>query len=188
MKLKENEIIQAYKDGESLNSIAKRFHTYATSIKRILNRNNVELRHDVKREGTLYVKDGEKLIEWAKAQGRLVTREELARIVGTKRLSPSYFVKYPELGEYVKLDNQIELQEYYNKLGKSVDALLLEDYSNIAICIAEKSRCISKNRYNERKELKIKRAKEAGVTIIFLNKEHFENLDELKKLLNDLKN
>lgn len=207
MELKKNEIIQAYKGGESLNSIAKRFHTYATSIKRILNRNNVELRHDVKREGTLYVKDGEKLIEWAKAQGRLVTREELARIVGTKRLSPSYFVKYPELGEYVKLDNQIELQEYYNKLYKwlkdnnipykpndrtklkvSVDALLLEEYSNIAICIAEKSRCISKNRYNERKELKIKRAKEAGVTIIFLNKEHFENLDELKKLLNDLKN
>lgn len=203
---KETRIVAAYNNGESMNAIAKEFNTYPTTIKRILERHHVELRNDAKKKGEFYVKDGEQLIEWAKAQGRLVTKEELAQIVGRKRLSPSYFVKYPELGQYVKTEVQNELQEYYQKLYEwlqkndipykpndrtkikmSVDALLLGDYSNLAICISEKPQCISQKKYENNVKLKMERAKEAGITIIFLNKENFENLDNVKTLLDDLK-
>lgn len=206
MKIEPTAIIKAYEDGQSLNAIARTFGTYATTIKRILERNNVELRHDGRKEGEFYVEDGEKLIEWAESQGRLVTKAELAHIVGKKRLSPSYFLKYPELGRYIEISAQNELQTYYEmlykwlqennipykpndrtKLGVSVDALLLGEYSNIAICISEKPKCVSKNKHKASVKLKTKRAKEAGVTIIFLDKTHFENLDEIKDLLNSLK-
>ena len=206
MKIETEAIIKAYEDGQSMNAIAKAYGTYPTSIKRVLERNHVKLRHDARVEGSLHVKDGEKLIEWAKAQGRLVTRTELARIIGKKKLSPSYFIKYPELGQYVTIDAQNELQEYYKKLYEwlqknnipykpndrtklkaSVDALLLEEYSNLAICISEKPRCMSKKKYESNIKLKMKRAKEAGVIIIFLNKEHFEDLDSVKGLLDSLK-
>lgn len=206
MKIETEAIIKAYEDGQSLNAIARAFGTYATTVKRILERNNVELRHDGRKEGEFYVEDGEKLIEWAKSQGRLVTKTELAYIIGKKRLSPSYFMKYPELGKYVEISAQNELQMYYEKLykwlqennipykpndrtklGVSVDALLLGEYSNIAICISEKPKCVSKNKHKASVKLKTKRAKEAGVTIIFLDKTHFENLDEIKDLLNSLK-
>ena len=206
MKIETEAIIKAYEDGQSMNAIAKAYGTYPTSIKRVLERNHVKLRHDARVEGSLHVKDGEKLIEWAKAQGRPVTRTELARIIGKKKLSPSYFIKYPELGQYVTIDAQNELQEYYKKLYEwlqknnipykpndrtklkaSVDALLLEEYSNLAICISEKPRCMSKKKYESNIKLKMKRAKEAGVIIIFLNKEHFEDLDSVKGLLDSLK-
>ena len=203
---KEAKIIDAYNSGQSMNAIAKEFHTYPTSIRRILKRHNVKLRHDTRKKGELYVKDGEKLIEWAKAQGRLVTKEELAEVVGRKRLSPSYFLKYPELGQYVEIDIQNDLKEYYQKLYKwlkennipykpndrtklkaSVDALLLGEYSNIAIQISEKPRYVSKKKHKEAMQLKSLRAKETGITIIFLNKENFESLDNVKTLLDDLK-
>ena len=206
MKIETKAIIKAYEDGQSMNAIAKAYGTYPTSIKRVLERNHVKLRHDARIEGSLHVKDGEKLIEWAKAQGRLVTRTELAHVIGKKKLSPSYFIKYPELGQYVTIDAQNELQEYYKKLYEwlqknnipykpndrtklkaSVDALLLEEYSNLAICISEKPRCMSKKKYESNIKLKMKRAKEAGVIIIFLNKEHFEDLDSVKGLLDSLK-
>lgn len=206
MKIETEAIIKAYEDGQSMNAIAKAYGTYPTSIKRVLERNHVKLRHDARVEGSLHVKDGEKLIEWAKAQGRLVTRTELAHVIGKKKLSPSYFIKYPELGQYVTIDAQNELQEYYKKLYEwlqknnipykpndrtklkaSVDALLLEEYSNLAICISEKPRCMSKKKYESNIKLKMKRAKEAGVIIIFLNKEHFEDLDSVKGLLDSLK-
>lgn len=206
MRLDSEEIIKAYTEGESLNSIANRLHTYPTSVCRVLKRNKIKLRHDAKREGTLYVKNGEELIEWARAQGRLVTRAELAKVVKKKKLSPSYFIKYPELGQYVQPDMQTDLQTYYQqlynwlqtnsipykpndrtKLKVSVDALLLEDYSNIAICISEKPKHISKKQYDYNRRLKIKRAREYGITIVFLNKEHFEDLDKIKPLLDSLK-
>lgn len=203
---KETKIVDAYNNGQSMNAIAKEFHTYPTSVRRILKRYNVELRHDTREKGKLYVEDGEKLIEWAKAQGRLVTKAELAKVAGTKRLSPSYFLKYPELGQYVEIDIQNDLKEYYQKLYEwlkendipykpndrtklkiSVDALLLGKYSNIAIQISEKPRYVSKKRHKEAMQLKSLRAKEAGITIIFLNKENFESLDNVKTLLDDLK-
>ena len=206
MKIETEAVIKAYKDGQSLNAIARAFGTYPTSIKRLLERNHVELRHDSRKEGMLYVENGEKLIEWAKAQGRLVTRSELAHVIGKKRLSPSYFIKYPELGQYVEIDAQNELQEYYYKLYEwlqkndipykpndrtmlkvSLDALLLGEYSNLAICISERPKCVSKKKYENDIKLKMKRAKEVGLVIIFLNKEHFDNLDEIKGLLDSLK-
>ena len=203
----EDKIVCAYKNGQSMNRIAKEFNTYATSIKRILEKNNVKLRHDSKEKGELYVKDGEKLIEWAKAQGRLVTKMELAKVIGTKRLSPSYFLKYPELGQYVEIDMQNELNEYYKKLYEwlkennipykpndrtklkvSVDALLLGKYSNIAIQISEKPQYVSKKKHEENMQLKLFRAKEANVKILFVTKEDFESFDKLNKLLDDIKN
>lgn len=206
MKVDYEAIIEAYNNGESMNSIARAFGTYATSVKRILEKHNVELRHDDKKEGSLYVKDGEKLIEWAKAQGRLVTKAELAAVVGRKKLSPSYFIKYPELGQYVATREQKELQEYSQKLygwlkennisykpndrtklGVSVTALLLGEYSNLAIEIFIKPTYISKKKHEENMKLRMSRAKEVGMTVVFLNEEHFIDLDSIKGLLDSLK-
>lgn len=206
MKVNDEAVIEAYRNGESMNSIARAFGTYATSVKRILEKHGVDLRHDVKRDGELYVKDGERLIEWAKSQGRLVTKAELAKVLGRKKLSPSYFIKYPELGQYVETQGQKELKKYYiklyswlkennipykpndrTKLGLSIDALLLDDYSGLAIQIVEKPTTISKKKYEERSLLRVKRAKEAGIVIIFLDEEHFKDLEGIKQLLDSLK-
>lgn len=206
MKVDYEAIIEAYNNGESMNSIARAFGTYATSVKRILEKHDVELRHDDKKEGSLYVKDGEKLIEWAKAQGRLVTKAELAAVVGRKKLSPSYFIKYPELGQYVTTREQKELQEYSQKLyswlkendisykpndrtklGVSVTALLLGEYSNLAIEIFIKPTYISKKKHEENMNLRMSRAKEVGMTVVFLSEEHFADLDSIKGLLDSLK-
>lgn len=206
MKVDYEAIIEAYNNGESMNSIARAFGTYATSVKRILEKHDVELRHDDKKEGSLYVKDGEKLIEWAKAQGRLVTKAELAAVVGRKKLSPSYFIKYPELGQYVTTREQKELQEYSQKLyswlkennisykpndrtklGVSVTALLLGEYSNLAIEIFIKPTYISKKKHEENMNLRMSRAKEVGTTVVFLSEEHFADLDSIKGLLDSLK-
>ena len=206
MKIDYEAIIEAYNNGESMNSIARAFGTYATSVKRILEKYDVELRHDDKKEGSLYVKDGEKLIEWAKAQGRLVTKAELAAVVGRKKLSPSYFIKYPELGQYVTTREQKELQEYSQKLyswlkendisykpndrtklGVSVTALLLGEYSNLAIEIFIKPTYISKKKHEENMKLRMSRAKEVDMTVIFLSEEHFADLDSIKGLLDSLK-
>lgn len=205
MEINEEAIINAYKSGESMNSIAKVYGTYATTIKRILEKNCVTLRHDVNAKGTFTIKNGEKLIEWAKSQGRLVTKAELAQVLGKTRLSPSYFIKYPELGQYVISKKQKDIQEYtqqlYNwlnnnniqykpndrtKLKVSVDALLLGKYKGLAIQIQIKPMCISAKNYENSIKLKMRRAREAGIVIIFLNKEHFENLDIIKGLLDSL--
>ncbi len=206
MKVADETIIKAYKDGESMGSIARAFGTYATTVKRILEKNGVELRHDEKRKGSLYVRDGEKLIEWAKAQGRLVTKTELAEVIGRKKLSPSYFTKYPELGKYVVTQKQKELDDYYEKLyawlkendipykpndrtklGVSIDALLLGDYTGLAIQIVEKPMTMSKKLHEERALTRVQRAEKAGIIVLFLDEEHFKDLDGIKKLLDSLK-
>lgn len=199
-------IIEEYKSGKSMTQIAKDFHTYTTTIKRILEKHKIEIRCINRQKGQLYVEEGETLIEWAKTQGRLVTKAELAKIIGRKRLSPSYFIKYPELGQYVKTESQVELAEYYDKLYRylkknnipykpgdrtklkvSVDALLLNEYSNIILHISEKPKCLSKHKHHQDIETKKRRAEELGMTIIFLNKEDFDKLDELKSVLDSLK-
>lgn len=206
LKINTEELIKAYENGQSLNSLASAFGTYATTVKRILIKNNIELRHDVKRKGSLYVKNGKKLIEWAKAQGRLVTKEELAKIAGTKKLSPSYFIKYPELGQYVVTREQNDLQEYsqklYNwlqknnipykpndrtKLKVSVTALLLNEYEGLALQIGIKPKCVSKIKHNADTRLKLRRSVEHGVFIIWLNEEHFDDLDSVMGLINAFK-
>ena len=206
MALDEMKIIDAYSKGQSMNSIAQDFHTYATTIKRILEKNNIELRHDCSKKGALYVKEGEKLIEWAKAQGRLVTKAELAEVLGRHRLSPSYFTKYPELGQYVTSDEKKEFHEYYQKLynwleshgiqykrndktklNMSVDVLLLGTYSNIALQITERPKNLSTKIHNARLAKKSYRAREAGIRLIGLTKEHFDkDLDGLKDVLDKL--
>lgn len=206
MKIDNQTIIDAYKNGQSLNAIARAFGTYATTVRRILEKNNIELRHDAVTKGAIIVQDGEKLIEWAKSQGRPVTKSELAKVLGKKRLTPSYFVKYPELGKYVVRREQKDIEKYTEKLYQwlndnhiqykpndrtklkvSVDALLLGEYSGLAIQIQEKPTCISTKKFEERIKLKMRRAKEADVVIVFLNKEHFEDLDGIKGLLDSLK-
>lgn len=206
MKIDNQAIIDAYKNGQSLNAIARVFGTYATTVKRVLEKNNIELRHDAVTKGAIIVQDGEKLIEWAKSQGRPVTKSELAKVLGKKRLTPSYFIKYPELGKYVVRREQKDIEKYTEKLYQwlndnhiqykpndrtklkvSVDALLLGEYSGLAIQIQEKPTCISTKKFEERIKLKMRRAKEADVVIVFLNKEHFEDLDSIKGLLDSLK-
>lgn len=209
MKEIDNEkVIKAYNNGQSMNSIARELNTYPTTISRILEKNHIELRHDNRKKGEYYVSNGEKLLEWAKAQGRLVTKSELAKIIGRKKLSPSYFIKYPELGQYIKTTNQKSLDKYINKLylwlkannipykpqdrktlaGLSVDALLLGDYEHLALDISEKAPYVSRKKHAKIISEKTERAKTAKLTIIFLNKKQLENLDEVKTLLDDLKN
>lgn len=199
-------IIEAYNSGRSMNSIAREYDTYATTIKRVLVAHEVDIRKDDKKKGMLYVKDGEKLIEWAKAQGRLVTKSELADVLGRKRLSPSYFIKYPELGQYIATDEQDEFEEYYTqlykwlqendipykpndrtRLGVTVDVLLLGDYEDIAIQISDRPKNVSTKTHNERMRRKSYNAAETGVKLVLLKIEHFKNLDEVKKLLDSLK-
>lgn len=206
MKIDNQAIIDTYKNGQSLNAIARAFGTYATTVKRVLEKNGVELRHDAVTKGAIIVQDGEKLIEWAKSQGRPVTKSELAKVLGKKRLTPSYFIKYPELGKYVVRREQKDIEKYTEKLYQwlndnhiqykpndrtklkvSVDALLLGEYSGLAIQIQEKPTCISTKEFEERIKLKMRRAKEADIVIVFLNKEHFEDLDGIKGLLDSLK-
>lgn len=206
MKIDNQAIIDAYKNGQSLNAIARAFGTYATTVRRVLEKNGIELRHDIVTKGTIIVQDGEKLIEWAKSQGRPVTKSELAKVLGKKRLTPSYFIKYPELGRYVVRREQKDIEKYTEKLYQwlndnhiqykpndrtklkvSVDALLLGEYSGLAIQIQEKPTCISTKKFEERIKLKMRRAKEADIVIVFLNKEHFEDLDGIKGLLDSLK-
>lgn len=206
MKIDNQAIIDAYKNGQSLNAIARAFGTYATTVKRVLEKNGVKLRHDAITKGAIIVQDGEKLIEWAKSQGRPVTKSELAKVLGKKRLTPSYFIKYPELGKYVVRREQKDIEKYTEKLYQwlndnhiqykpndrtklkvSVDALLLGEYSGLAIQIQEKPTCISTKEFKERIKLKMRRAKEADIVIVFLNKEHFEDLDSIKGLLDSLK-
>ena len=206
MKIDNQAIIDAYKNGQSLNAIARAFGTYATTVKRVLEKNGVELRHDAVTKGAIIVQNGEKLIEWAKSQGKPVTKSELAKVLGKKRLTPSYFIKYPELGKYVVRREQKDMEKYTEKLYQwlndnhiqykpndrtklkvSVDALLLGEYSGLAIQIQEKPTCISTKKFEERIKLKMRRAKEADVVIVFLNKEHFEDLDSIKGLLDSLK-
>ena len=202
MKLNSDKIIEAYNSGKSLTAIAKEFHTYATSVKRVLEREGIKLRHDTKKAGEYYVRNGEKLIEWAKVQGRLVTKTELAKIIGRQKLSPSYFEKYPELGQYVVTHEQNELQAYSDqlykwlqknnisykpndrrRLGVKVTALLLGDYSNTVLQIAIKPKCVSNKIYSETMIEKKNRAHEQDMTIIFLHEDDFENLDVLKERL-----
>ncbi|MBQ2350563.1 MAG: hypothetical protein II393_04865 [Cytophagales bacterium] len=205
-KIEPKEIIRAYQDGQSLHSIARAFGTYPTTVKRILIRNNIELRSTSTR-GELLVNDGEKLIEWAKAQGRLVSKAELAKVAGTKRLSPSYFIKYPELGQYVKSYEQKELLKYTEQLfkwlkdnnilykpndktaleGISVQALLLGEYEGMIIVLDIKPYSMSQKRYNEIIRRRLVKANEKGLIVLFLKEEHFEDLDSIKELLDSLK-
>lgn len=207
MKIEISAMIEAYEKGQSINSIARVFGTYPTSVRRILERNGVKLRHDSRKKGELYVQDGEKLLEWAKAQGRLVTKTELAKVIGKSKLSPSYFIKYPELGQYVETRTQKSLKIYINELydwlkknnipykpndrsalgGLAVDALLLGKYSNLAIQISERPTYVSKKQHEISIKQKLERAEKIGIRIIFLNKDHFENLDDVKLLLDSLK-
>ena len=205
-ELDKDKIIEAYNNGQSLTSIAKDLHTYATSVKRVLERYGIELRHDSKKAGEFYVQDGEKLIEWAKAQKRLVTRTELAQVLGKTRLSPSYFEKYPELGQYVITQEPTELQEYsqklYNwlqekgiqykpndrtKLKVGVTALLLGEYEGLAIQIHIKPTYVSKKNYETNVKTKVRRASKNGIFIIWLSKDHFEDLDSIMGLLDAFK-
>lgn len=207
-KIELQEMIEAYKNGKSLNAIAHSFGTYPTTIKRILERNNVELRHDAPVKGShVVLNDGEKLIEWAKAQGRLVTRRELAKVAGKTRLSSSYFQKYPELGRYIVSYDQQDIKKYIEQLfawlqknnisyapsdrsalgGIPVQAKLLGEYEGIVIVVDIKAHTLSNIQYKEMINKRLKKAKEKGVALLFLRKEHFKDLDCVKDLLDGLK-
>ena len=199
-------MIDMYNEGASLNAIARAYGTYATCVRRILLKHGVELRHDKTVKGESILTDGDELIEWAKAQGRYVTKAELAEHLGVTRLSPSYFKKYPELGKYIKGRGQKEFREDIEKLYKfladnnipykpddrtklkvSVTALLLGEYANIALQLTDKASCVSTNRYKYEMDLKKKRALEAGVRLVLISTKDLENLDDIKYTLDLLK-
>lgn len=201
-------IIKLYNEGNSMNEIARRLRTYPSTIKRVLDRHEVATRkRSESLKGMLYVKDGDKLVEWAKAQGRLVTKQELAEQLGKTKLSPSYFVKYPELGQYVVANEQSEFKEYYSELyvwlqrhgvpyktndkttlGAKVDVLLLGDYSGIAMLLTERPKNVSTRVHNERMNRCLSEASRLGIKMIELKKEHFEKaLEGLKETLDSLK-
>lgn len=200
-------IIKLYNEGESMTAIAEKFGTYPMTIKRLLEKHDVTLRHDSGKKGIPSVKDGDKLIAWAKAQGRLVTKQELAEQLGRTRLSPSYFVKYPELGQYIVANEQSEFKEYYSELyvwlqrhgvpyktndkttlGAKVDVLLLGDYSGIAMLLTERPKNVSTRVHNERMNRCLSEASRLGIKMIELKKEHFEKaLEGLKETLDSLK-
>lgn len=207
-KINTERLIELYENGESLYALANMFGTYPMTVKRILERNNILLRHDKREKGVLKIEKGEELITWAKAQGRLVTKTELAKIAGTKRLSPSYFKKYPELGQYVYTHKQNELHEYHEKLynwlknnhilykpndktkfrGVTVDALLLGEYNEeVALQISIKPSCISKQKHKDNLLKKSLCAEKTKTHLIFLSKDDFEDLDCIKGLLDGLK-
>ena len=202
----EEQIIYAYKKGKSLNAIAKHFGMHPTSVSRLLEKNGVELRHDPIKKGRFFITGGEKLIKWAKAQGRLVTKAELAKVLGKKTLSPSYFIKYPELGRYVQDRTQKDLQEYgqklykwlrvnkipykpndKTKLGKMVSALLLKDYTGLAIQIDIKAPNISNPKFQQRRRDLYNCAKKNNIQIIWLRAKHFKDLDQIHVLLDKFK-
>lgn len=196
-------LINEYTNGMSLNAIARKYGTYPTSIKRILVNHNIEIRDDTIKKGTVLVNDGDKLIKWAKAQDRLVTRAELAEVLGKTRISNSYFIQYPELGKYVKPYKQDCISSYIYKLydwlkandipylpnsrvklgGAPVHATLLNEYNGILIHIAIKPKTMSKANFTTSMDNKKKRAEKNGCRIIFLLESDFKDLDYLKKLL-----
>ena len=51
-KIEPQGIIEAYENGQSLNAIARAFGTYPTTVRRILERNDIELRHDAMTKGS----------------------------------------------------------------------------------------------------------------------------------------
>ena len=65
---------------------------------------------------------------------------------------------------------------------------MLGGYSNLALQISERATYVSKKKHDKTLQLKLERAEKAGLQIIFLNKEHFDNLDGVKLLLDGLKN
>lgn len=206
MKLNSEKLIKAYNEGKPLSTIAKEFHTYPTSVKRVLEKEGVELRHDVKKAGEFYVQDGEKLIEWAKAQGRLVTKTELAKVLGKVRLSPSYFEKYPELGQYILPREQKDIQYYSRtlyawlkqngilykpndrtKLGVSVTALLLGDYKKFILQLNIKSIYVNKKQHMKRMQKTYEKAKDTDLVVIFVDENYFKDLSKLKIQLDEMK-
>lgn len=152
----------------------------------------------LKREKSLYFGQ--------KHSGRLVTKTELAAVIGKKKLSPSYFIKYPELGRYVKSFESKTLSEYQVRLSKwlqennipykpndrtlikaPVDMALLGEYSNIALILSERPAGKSSARHMASLRSKYEKAEKAGVILIMVDRTKFEDLDKLKSTLDSLK-
>lgn len=94
---------------------------------------------------------------------------------------------YQKLYDWLKANN-IPYKPYdRTKLNVVIDALLLGDYSDLALCISKKPKYVSVKRHEEDLKLKEKRAKEAGITVIFLNEKDFQDLTKIKDLLDKLK-
>lgn len=203
----ESKIIAEYEKGKSMTAIAKEYGTHATTVMRLLQKHRIKLRHDATRKGVLSVDKGDQLIEWAKAQGRPVTQQELAELIGRTRLSPSYFIKYPELGKYMKSRKRKELADHeqvlYNWLeknhipykakdrktlnGTTVDALLLGDYSGTVLHLFIKPKYVSEKNFEERISAVIQKTTAKRIRLILLNEDQIKHLDGLKDVLNTMK-
>jgi transposase-like protein len=202
-----SKIIEEYIKGKSMTAIAKEYGTHATTVMRILQKHHIELRHDATRKGVLSVNKGDELIEWAKAQGRPVTQKELAQLIGRTRLSHSYFIKYPELGKYVKSRERKALEDYEQTLykwleendipfkakdrktlnGTTIDALLLGSYSNTVLHLFIKPKFVSKKLFEKRIATVVQKTTAKRIRLILLNEDQIEHLDRLKEVLDTIK-
>lgn len=201
------EILKLYGEGRSISYLGKKYNTHAMTISRILVNNRVPLRHDSRRYKTSRGVNVAEGIRWAKLQPGPVSRKALAEHLGLKTIPDSYYKEYPELYRCITPTMSQELQPYANKLflwlkdnhipfkpydrtklknGK-IDALLLDEYSNIGLQIAVKPYVISKKEFETSIKHKRERAEKAGVILIFLTEEHFKNLKELRLVLHRLK-
>ena len=69
----------------------------------------------------------------------------------------------------------------------AVTATLLGEYEGIVLDLDLKTKTMSKKFYSELQTKKIERAKEAGVSLIFVSKEDLSDLDNLQSLLDKAK-
>ena len=176
-------IIEEYVNGMTMSSVARKYHTYPTTIRRLLKQHNIEVRDNVIRKGDVLLTDGDKLLEWAKAQGRLVTKAELGQIVRPyeqKELAPYIHQLY----DWLK-SNRVSYKpnDKHTLEGVAVHATLLGKYKNILVHIAIKPITVSRKNFITSMESKRKRAKEKDVEIIFLTARDFPDLKVLRRKL-----
>ena len=70
----------------------------------------------------------------------------------------------------------------------AVTALLLDEYSNFILQLDIKPKCISKKKFETDMREKLWRSAVAGMEFIYVDKKDFENLDYLKRFMDDIKN
>ena len=137
MEINKAKLAEEYLNGKSFHELAREYGTYPTTIRRWLTDVGTVLRHDRSEKDTPYVQNGEKLIEWAKAQGRLVTKQELAAYLGKARLSPSYFIKYCIHARYI-LNYSSAHRQMHSKLNNFQQSLysgcLLYTMTGLFVC------------------------------------------------------
>ena len=191
--LNEEKIINDYKNGSTMYSIAKEMKVTPGAIRNRLIKNGIELRESKVKRKDYASNEIKQMLKWLKSQDRLVTREELAKAIGRNRVPVHYFDDCPELTHYLKPRQQSDIAECTEKLykwlneheikfkandrtkiGINLHAVLLDEYDNIALHLDIKPNAQSKNSFKQSLQEKIDASEKAGVKLILLT------LDDVK--------